>query len=215
MSGATLALSLAAAGFAVGDWIAVARAHRHLEYVCKPAATLALLATATTLGGAPGATQTWFVLALALCLLGDVFLMLPEGGRHDWFVPGLGAFLVAHVAFTIGLVASGVTAERLVLGAALVVVIAGPLAARFVGALRRAGQGTLVAPVLAYLVAISATATTAVGAGNGWAIAGAWLFVASDALIAETRFVGARPGAPVVIMITYYLALAGLVASLH
>jgi len=216
MNGATLALAVAAGGFAAGDWWAVSRGRHRLEYVCKPAATLALLGTAASLGGAPQPTQTWFVVALALCLVGDVFLMLPERPAGlDWFVPGLGAFLLAHVAFTIGLVTRGVTAERLLLGAALVVVIAGPLAARFVGALRRAGQGRLVAPVLAYLVAISATATTAVGAGNGWAIAGAWLFVASDALIAETRFVGARPGAPVVIMITYYLALAGLVASLH
>jgi uncharacterized membrane protein YhhN len=215
MNVAALMLGLAAGGFAVGDWWAVARDRRRLEYVCKPAATLALLGAAATLGGAPEPTHTWFVVALALCLVGDVFLMLPEGGAHYWFVPGLGAFLLAHVAFTVGFAARGVSGDRLAIGAALIVVVAGPLAARFVRALRRAGQGALVGPVLAYLIAIGATATTAVGAGDGWGIAGAWLFVASDALIAETRFVGARRGAPAAIMVTYYLALAGLVASLH
>jgi len=216
MHGATLALAVAAGGFAAGDWWAVSRGRRRVEYVCKPAATLALLGTAASLGGAPQPTQTWFVVALALCLVGDVLLMLPERpAGPDWFVPGLGAFLLAHVAFTVGFATRGVSATGLAVGAALVVGIAGPLAARFVGALRRSGRRELVGPVLAYLVAIGATATTAVGAGDGWGIAGAWLFVASDALIAETRFVREHRGAPVAIMVTYYLALAGLVASLH
>jgi len=36
----------------------------------------------------------------------------------------------------------------------------------------------------------------------------------SDALIAETRFVKARPWQPVGIMVTYHLALTGLVLGL-
>jgi hypothetical protein len=38
--------------------------------------------------------------------------------------------------------------------------------------------------------------------------------MASDALIAETRFVGPRKWAPVVIMVTYHLGQAGLTLSL-
>ena len=216
MSAATVAWFAVAGGFAVGDWWAVGRDRRLLEYVCKPGATAALLGAAATLPGAPGATQTWFLVALALCLAGDVFLMLPENAAgHDGFVPGLASFLLAHVAFTLGFLARGVTGGGVALGAALVLVVASPLAVRFVRALRRSARRELVGPVLAYLVAIGATAATAVGAGDGWGIAGAWLFVASAALIAETRFVGTRRGAPVAIMVTYYLAVAGLVASLH
>jgi uncharacterized membrane protein YhhN len=216
MNAAPVAFGVAAAAFAVGDWWAVGRGRPRLEYVCKPAATAALLATAATLGGVNGAAQGCFVVALALCLVGDVCLMLPErASGQDRFIPGLVSFFLAHVAFTIGFVEEGVTGVGLAVGAALVVLVAGPLAVRFVRALRRAGRRDLVGPVLAYLVAIGATATTAVGTGDGWAIAGAWLFVASDALIAETRFVGARRGIPVAIMVTYYLALAGIVASLH
>ena len=40
------------------------------------------------------------------------------------------------------------------------------------------------------------------------------LFLGSDALIAETRFVAPRAWGPVAVMVTYHLALAGLVLSL-
>jgi uncharacterized membrane protein YhhN len=216
VSATTAVFAVAAAGFAMGDWWAVGRGSRRLEYVCKPAATAALFGVAVTLHGAPAATRVSFLVALTLCLLGDVFLMLPTNADgRDGFVPGLAAFLLAHVAFTVGFVARGVTFDRLVVGAALIVVVAVPLTLRFVGALTRADHRELIVPIMAYLVAIGAMATAAVGAGEGWGIAGAWLFVVSDALIAETRFVTSRRGAPVAIMVTYHLALVGLVVSLH
>jgi len=56
--------------------------------------------------------------------------------------------------------------------------------------------------------------TVAIAAGNAWAVAGAGLFLVSDALIAETRFVAPRRWGPVAVMVTYHLALAGLVVSL-
>ena len=45
-------------------------------------------------------------------------------------------------------------------------------------------------------------------------VAGAGLFFVSDALIAETRFVRPRPWGPLAVIVTYHLALAGLVFSL-
>ena len=51
--------------FAVLDWLAVAQQRRGLEYVCKPAATLAFLATALVLDPndsatrAPGSASRW------------------------------------------------------------------------------------------------------------------------------------------------------------
>ena len=69
-------------------------------------------------------------------------------------------------------------------------------------------------PVVVYMLAIGAMVTSATASGNAWAIAGAWLFLASDATIAETRFVGPRQGGPLFIMVTYHLAQAGLVLSL-
>ena len=208
-------LLVVAGGFAVGDWFAVGRGSRHLEYWCKPAATAAFLAAAVTLRASVDATQVCFVVALALCFCGDVFLMLPPDARgRDGFVPGLASFLLAQVAFAVGFALRGGPVWGYGLGALLVSAAAVPLGARFVAALRRADRSALVGPVVAYLLAISTMAATAVGGANGWGIAGAGLFMASDALIAETRFVRAHRGAEVAIMVTYHLALAALVASL-
>jgi uncharacterized membrane protein YhhN len=204
-----------AAVFAVGDWAAIARGSTRLEYLCKPAATAALVGVAATLDAGHGDTRAWFIAALVVCLAGDVFLMLPtRPNRFDGFVPGLGSFLFAQLAFTVGFALHGGSAGEYVLGGALVTVAAVPLATRFVRALLQTKHAVLVGPVLAYLVAIAAMATTAIGGANAWGIAGAALFLASDALIAETRFVAEHRGVPVAIMVTYHLALVGLVVSL-
>jgi uncharacterized membrane protein YhhN len=200
-----------AALFAVGDWVAVVRGDRRLEYLCKPAATIALVGVAATLDAVSADRQAWFIAALVLSLVGDVFLMLPR----DRLVFGLGAFLVAQVAYTVGFAHGATGAEGdYVIGAALVALVAVPLVVRFVRALRASGRTELVPPVIVYMLAIGAMVTSATASGNAWAIAGAWLFLASDAAIAETRFVEPREGGQLFIMVTYHLAQAGLVLSL-
>ena len=58
------------------------------------------LAVGLTPGSAGGdAARPWFVAALALSLVGDVLLMLPR----ERFVGGLVAFLLAHLAYIVGL----------------------------------------------------------------------------------------------------------------
>jgi hypothetical protein len=54
----------------------------------------------------------------------------------------------------------------------------------------------------------------AVAAGNAWAIAGAALFVTSDAVLGWRQFVGQAAWMPVTVMVTYHLGQAGLVAGL-
>jgi uncharacterized membrane protein YhhN len=205
----TIFLVLAAA-FAVVDWYAVERGDQRLEYVAKPAATLALAVTAANLDAAYGDTQALFVLALLASLAGDVFLMLPG----DRFVPGLGSFLVAQLLYTVGFALHGGSATDYAFGAAIAIVLVTPLAVRFVRALRSSGSDALVVPLVGYMIAISVMFVSAMASGNAFAIVGAALFVASDSLIAETRFVGDRPHARLAIMVTYHLAQAGLVLSL-
>ena len=214
-AGAWVWLGLAA-GFAAGDWIAVGWGRRGLEYACKPAATLALVAVAASLDPSHGDRRSWFVVALALSLIGDAFLMLPERPlRPDtWFIPGLGAFLLAQIAYTTGFAVHGPSAGEYAIGAAIVAVIGVPVAGRFVRALARSHQKAMIAPVLVYFGAIAAMVTSAIAGGNGWAIGGGALFMASDSLIGETRFVGSRPWGPVAIIVTYHLAQAALVVSL-
>ena len=197
-------------GFSVVDWYAVARQRRRLEYVCKPAAALAFLATAIALGPTHPTTRVWFCVALVFCALGDVFLMLPR----DAFVPGLASFLVAQLCITVGNALIVTSWIALIVAAITVSLVAVPLAVRYLRALARSDASGLVLPVLAYISAITAMVVTAAASGVVLAAVGAALFFTSDALIAETRFVGPRPGAPVAIMVTYHLAFAALVLSL-
>jgi uncharacterized membrane protein YhhN len=183
---------------------------RHVEYVCKPAAAAAFFATALVVDPTFADTRVWFCVALAWCLAGDVFLMLPR----DAFVAGLAAFLVAQLCFALGFALHPSSTFALLVGIAVVAVVAVPLAARFVGALRAAGHAQLAAPVLAYVVAIGAMVACAIGSGVVVGIVGAGCFFVSDALIAETRFVGPRSWGPLTVIVTYHLALAGLVVSL-
>ena len=151
-----------------------------------------------------------------LSLAGDVLLMLPS----DRFVAGLASFLLAHVAYVIGLTRHGGSAGALLVAAVPVVAVAGLLGTRFLRAARSADHPELVGPLVAYMAVIAAMVTCALASGNVLAAAGAGLFMGSDALIAETRF-GACDGdkrlhkwAPVVIMVTYHLGQAGLTLSL-
>ena len=210
MTAGAWTLLVVAAVLAVGDWLAVARGNKRLEYVCKPGALVALIGVALALDPAHGDVRAWFVLALALSLAGDVFLMLPS----DRFVAGLAAFLLAHVAYVIGLTRHDGSAGALVVAAVPVVIVAGLLGARFLRAARAEGHDELVGPLVAYMAVIAAMVTCALASGNVLAAVGAALFMASDALIAETRFVGPRPGAPVAIMVLYHLGQAGLTLSL-
>jgi uncharacterized membrane protein YhhN len=211
---AATAVAFAIAGvFAVGDWIAKARSQRILEYVCKPATLVALIVAATALDPAAGAhtRRMWFVAALVFSLAGDVLLMLPQ----DLFVPGLAAFLVAHVCYVAGFLSSGPTAAALVVAVVVVVLVVAPLARTIFTAIGRAGlPRELRIAVAAYITVISAMLATALASGNVVAAVGATLFVASDSLIAWDRFVRRLAWAPVAIMVTYHLGQAGLVASL-
>lgn len=192
------------------DWFAVARKSERIEYLAKPLATAAFLATAASLDVAHEASRTWHLVALAFCILGDVFLMLPR----DSFVPGLGSFAVAQVLFTVSYLSADVQSNRLLIGLLIAIPVTAGLARRYVGALRRAERGDLVAPVIVYMIVISAMAVAAIAGGSAVAVAGAVVFMVSDSLIAETRFVKERAWQPVGIMVTYHAALAGLVLGL-
>jgi uncharacterized membrane protein YhhN len=199
---------LALAGvFAVGNWIAVVRGSTQLMYVCKPATLACLIAVALALDPVHSDMRTWFVIALVFSLLGDIFLMLPS----DRFVFGLGAFLIGHLAYTVGL---NLHTEGLWLLAIPVPIIAASLAVRLVRGIRNSGEDSLVPPVIAYVVVIGAMVCSAVASGNAVAAAGALLFMASDALIGETRFVKPQVWGGLAIMVTYHVGQALLTVSL-
>ena len=196
---------------AVADWIAVQAGVRVVEYVAKPATMVLLIATVVSLDGVDGFARACVVVALTFSLLGDVFLMLPDGER--WFVAGLGSFLVGHLAYIPGLWAIGVSAAGLTAGLVVVAVALATLGRRIVAAGRSTDEA-LAVPVRAYIGVISAMVVSAAGTLVPVAMAGAALFYASDALIAWNRFVHERPWGRLAIMVTYHLGQIGLSLSL-
>lgn len=214
MNTATAIAFVIAALFAVGDWIAKLRHSKRLEYLCKPATLVALTVAAIVLDPAADAhtRRVWFVFALLASLKGDIWLMLPESDGSGFFVLGLASFLVAHVLYLGGFWTHGPAGIALVIAALVVVAAVVPLARRILRALRE--QPELKIPVSAYMVVISAMLATALATGNVLAGAGAGLFVASDSMIAWSRFVRSFAAAEVLIMVTYHLGQAGLVLSL-
>lgn len=209
MTGTAAALLAVVAVAAVSDWAAVAAERRPVEYACKPLTLAALIGVAVSLDPVDPTVRAWFVVALALSLVGDVLLMLPR----DLFVFGLGAFLLAHVGYVVGLVAAGLDPAGVAAGLVVVGLAGAVVGSRLVRGIRRA-EPAMAPPVVAYMAVISAMVVAATGTLHAAAVAGSLLFYASDALIGWGRFVRAVPHGRAAVMVTYHLAQVLLVLSL-
>ncbi len=204
--------------FAPLDWLAVARRWKPLEYVAKPAVMLFLLGHLwqRTHFRAP---LGWFALALLFSLAGDVFLMLPE----EQFIGGLASFLLAHLAYIIGL---NQQAPPLNLAALIIAVLVFATGIRIYRQLRQAlttqGRRRYVGPVGVYasvigLMLISALWTLA-QPENLWADApsllvsgGALLFFLSDTFLAWGKFIRPLPGGRALVHALYHLGQIGII----
>ncbi|MFM7069171.1 MAG: lysoplasmalogenase [Actinomycetes bacterium] len=195
------------------DWWAVANARVPVEYVAKPLTMAVLGAAALAMPDPVSATsRTWFVVAIALSLVGDVFLMLPDSDTN--FIAGLGSFLLGHIAYIVGIWQTDqVTTGRVLIGAVLVLVGIASIGWRVVrGAFRH--DRMLAAPVALYIGVISVMVASAVGTGRPVLIVGAVLFFVSDACIGWSRFIGEFPGYRMAIITTYHLGQIGLLLGL-
>ena len=195
---------------AAANWWSRWTDDRSVEIWSKPLALVALIGVTATLDPFDPAMRAWFVVALVCSLAGDVLLL--DGDRR--FVPGLVAFLLAHVAYTVGLVVAPDWSWR-GFGAAMVAVsvLVGTVGLPIVRAARQS-SAVLGPAVTAYLLAISVMFCAAAASGNWWAIVGAGLFVVSDTVLGWRQFVGTARWMSVTVMVTYHLGQAGLVASL-
>lgn len=148
--------------------------------------------------------KTWLLIALACSLAGDVALMFP-----GYFISGLLAFLLAHLAY-IALLKQGQAwfASRRALLATL------GLGAIMYAVLWSGGlPPALRAPVAAYVLVITLMAAQAIGRATvlhdtaAWGVAlGAGFFMLSDTLLALNKFVVPLPLAPLWVLSTYYAA---------
>ena len=170
---------------------------------------LALIGVAAALHPTHADRRTWFIVAVALSMLGDVFLMLPR----DLFVAGLTSVLLAHLAYLVGFRLHGGSAAAWGAAALVVLAVDAVLARPVLVAVRRSHRDLLV-PVVAYMLVISAMVSAALATVVALAIGGAALFLASDTLIAWNRFLRPRPWMPLAIIVTYHVGQTGLVLSL-
>jgi uncharacterized membrane protein YhhN len=207
--GAAAALSAALA--IAADW--EERRHRAF-FALKPLTTLLIIGVAAT--GPLGQPYTqWLLVALALSLCGDVFLMFGDGARTSdrAFIAGLVSFLLAHLAF-VWAFAQGLRAPELPGWLAIVVFYAAGL---LLVLLPRAGALKL--PVLAYCLVLAAMVFAAAARHASFgdtnsllAVLGALLFLVSDSLLGVRRFVGRFRFAQAAILSTYWGAI-GLIAA--
>lgn len=198
-----------AAVAAVTDWVAVARGRAAVEYVAKPLTMAALVGVAVVLNPADPVRQQWFVAAGLLCLAGDVCLMLPR----DMFLGGVVAFLLGHLGYIGGLLRGEPSVVGLVAGLAVAALAVALVGRPVLRAIRRQDAEPF-APVVVYLIVISAMVVAAFAVGPLMAAAGALLFYVSDGVLALDRWVHKSSWAPVAVMVTYHLGQAGLMLSL-
>lgn len=201
---ATVALVLA-----VADWFAVWLGSSRMRFVTKPGAMIALVVVAVSLEPASESMRAVFVAALALSLAGDVFLLWSD----RWFRAGLTAFLLAHIAYTVGFSMMLTTGVGALIGLAVVAVGLAAVARRILSAVRDT-DARLVLPVSAYMTVISVMVVAAATTGSIVAFIGALLFYVSDSILAWGRFVQPNRILSVLVMVTYHAAQAGLVISL-
>lgn len=194
---------------AVLDWVSVGTDIRWLEYATKPGFMLGLIAVAIAMHPVNPNERNFFLIALALGLVSDVFLMLPR----DLFVAGLAAALVEHLAYISGFRTRQLHLGALLITAAVALVSVAVFYPPIDRALRRQSP-RLVAPVIAYVTIFVLMVASAGGSGSLIALAGALLFFYSDAILAWNKFVSPLPAGRVVNIVPYHLGEALLVLSL-
>ncbi len=194
------------------DWIAIARNARSIRWVSKPGVILSLLlwfATSTPMTG--DVRGTWFILALCLSLVGDIFLLM-EG--YELIKGGL-AFILAHAAF---IVAYNIPPDipQMFFG---VITLVGIISVFTYGDITRkiykSGDPDLAWGIRFYALVLTAMVSMAMsrvflpkwdGTAAWLTAGGAVLFYISDILLFINRFQSPRRDLRLPVTITYHIA---------
>jgi len=204
--------------FATLEVIAVSKDLHKLEYLAKPAGMVCLFGWLYVSTGLLGNTF-WFGLGVVFSLVGDVLLLSSE----RWFLLGLIAFLFAHISYITGFMdeIATITAWSLIL-AVFIAINVGRLLRRIVGVMRVKGENKLIFPVILYGTVISVMLYAAMSTifDPSWKTSaaffvslGAFLFCASDAILAWNKFVSPIRNGRVWNIGLYYLGQIALIAG--
>ena len=175
--------AVAVAGLLVAEY----RDSRGGLWLTKPLASTAFIWLGLVSGALDSGYGRLVLLALALCLLGDI-LLIPRD-RPKVFRVGVFTFLLGHVAYSAAFLSRPLAPGGLLVGAiGLGVVILTVL--RWLG---KSLPADMVGAVRTYMLVIGVMSALACGvtaAGGPWAVAvGALAFTASDISVARDRFV--------------------------
>jgi alkenylglycerophosphocholine/alkenylglycerophosphoethanolamine hydrolase len=206
--------------FAVTDWVAVSRGWRRVEVVAKPAAMLVLLGVLVFVGGFGSLPLLCFALGVLFSLAGDVFLLLSD----RFFIFGLVAFLLAHIAYITGLnIPLPDVSPLWGLGLAVILAItASRILKRIIAGVRAKGLDRLAAPVAVYGIVITLMLLSAlltlyslgwITSAAGLVSLGAALFYISDVILALKKFVAPIRNGRLANMIAYHLGQLALVVG--
>lgn len=199
---ATLLFSLAAAVL----YLFIVEARVSLARSAVKTASILLLAMLAAVRGGP----VLLTAGLLLSATGDAFLS--RSGERA-FMGGLASFLAAHLCY-IALFSLAGGGYGLILAdlwrMVVAVLMAGSVLAMMVVLLPRVGP-SLRLPVLAYGLAILIMGLSALTLDNYPILAGAILFMASDAILAAERFLTSgvspnRPAMRIAVWVAYYAA---------
>jgi alkenylglycerophosphocholine hydrolase len=214
----TTALLVLVFGSAILDWIATVKAWSKVEMFAKPAAMIFLFAwlyAGTKLQGA----MLWFGIGILFSLIGDAFLLSP----NRFFLPGLVAFLLAHVAYIIGFSIDAALPNAWDIFFAFIILLSAVrILQRFIPTLRSKGMNSLTLPVVIYALTISimlffAVRTLADPAWQTNATAlvsvGAFLFYISDLILAWNLFVTPIQNGRLLNIVAYHLGQIALIVG--
>jgi uncharacterized membrane protein YhhN len=206
-------LSVALGVTAVINWGSVLRGDYVVERITKPLFVLLLMGLAWSLwweGSAPGSPSLLpVIVALGFSLIGDIALLNATEAR---FLVGLGAFLLAHVAYAWAILETP-TPPGLpwwLLAAVPFVLLLHALVGRDIVRHSAEQKG----PVFIYQLVITALVLIAAWKGDEVVLLGCAVFAMSDAILGHDRFVHQRRWAPLTVIVTYHVAQVLIVVGL-
>jgi uncharacterized membrane protein YhhN len=205
------------------NWVAVAKGWKKVEYLAKPATMFVLLGLLALAGGFGSTPLIFFGLGIIFSLAGDVFLMVSYARFSDrWFLPGLIAFLLAHVAYIAGLNTPMPNVSPVwSLGLSIILALTtARILRRILAGVSQKGLRRLVRPVALYGMAVTLMLLSALltlfssewkASASGLVASGAVLFYFSDILLAWNKFVNPIKYGRLANMILYHLGQFALV----